>query len=149
MGKSLSKAELKDKVIKSFQINKNSNVLHQTSDGQCFLEGNKSFATLHANKEKLTVATLNRADFDIPEVEVKAKVKSPVKEKTPTAGEAKPVDYSKMKNDVLMAELIKREITFAEDATKKQLIALLESNDAEVAGKLIAGAEGTTPPPVE
>lgn len=127
MASNKSKAELKSIIERSFQRNTGAKVLHVTSDGQCFLDENKSFAERHARISKLSVMVANRMDYEVP-----AEPKKEKKPKTSSAqGEALTADqYETATVDQLKAELTKRDISFAPNSKPETLIKKLVEDDA-------------------
>lgn len=63
MAKIKTEAELNTLAKEAFEFHENADVLHQTSDGQCFLDQAKSSANMHARHNDLKVKVINRAEI--------------------------------------------------------------------------------------
>jgi hypothetical protein len=63
MEKFKSASELKKKAKEAFEFHENAEVLHVTTDGQCFLEQSKNSAIVHARRNDLKVTTFTRAEI--------------------------------------------------------------------------------------
>jgi hypothetical protein len=112
MEKFKSEADLKAAIIEAFSFHKDAKTLHVTTDGQCFLEGGKNAAEMHARKEGLKVTLVNREDY------VKSKAAKEDKKDDD-------VSIEDMTIPMLKDELTKREIAFNDKAKKPELVALL------------------------
>lgn len=125
-----SKVEMDAAIVSVFKINKDAQKLHTTPDGQCFLEGSKSFAELHARRNKMSVRTVERSDYEIPFSEEAVKEVLEIKEVKNDAEKAEELrDYDLMTIPALKSELINREIVFTGKEKKPALIELLNAAD--------------------
>ncbi len=165
MGKIKSKVELEAAVVAVFAHNKTIDTLFQTEDGQCFEDKHfADFHARTSSGLKITeesrkdfteaiaaiVAKLNtgaaaekakeeklKAEEDAKtkaEEEAKATEEAAKKAAEEEAANADP-KYGKWKLAELREECNKREIVFAEDETRRELIAKLEAADADAVGK--------------
>lgn len=136
----MSKISLIAAIAAAFLANKNESKMLVCDDGMPFRVKDKSFADLHARKEKIGFKEYNRADYEKEiaeaekaEAERTGKSVEPASNSGAEGSKAKPID--KMNVNELKEALTALNVAFEEDAKKADLVTLLTEAKNSTEGK--------------